>query len=231
MIQLLQSLDMHTHRFKGITSTERLHYHNFHDVTYLAPNVRQHHHAYYTYTTQDFNHKHLMLGITGPALYRQDGSHTHRLQSLTSINGGKSHYHEFRVITSRHYVPHITPPPIGPPSKPPKPTQPIAPPSKPSKPPKPTQPIAPPPKPVKPPKPTQPIAPPPKPVKPPKPTQPIAPPSKPAEPPKPTQPIAPPSKPTEPPKPTQPIAPPSKPTEPPKPTQPIEPAEPIQLIE
>ncbi|QVK21393.1 hypothetical protein KHQ82_03490 [Mycoplasmatota bacterium] len=182
MIQLLQSLDMHTHRFKGITSTERLHYHNFHDVTYLAPNVRQHHHAYYTYTTQDFNHKHLMLGITGPALYRQDGSHTHRLQSLTSINGGKPHYHEFRVITSRHYVPHITPPPIGPPSKPPKPTQPIAPPSKPVKPPKPTQPIAPPSKPVKPPKPTQPIAPPSKPVKPPKPTQPIAPPSKPVKP-------------------------------------------------
>ncbi|HET7580090.1 MAG TPA: YmaF family protein [Bacillales bacterium] len=85
--------ETHVHEFRGVTSRNDGHHHEFVGTTYPADNKMPHTHEYFTVTHFDDKHRHTLSGRTGPAIPLKGGGHTHKIEGMTSVDF--NHRHEY----------------------------------------------------------------------------------------------------------------------------------------
>jgi hypothetical protein len=68
-------------------------------MTAPAPTGVQHVHGYYTVTTLDDGHTHVIHGTTGPSVPIPGGGHVHYFEGYTTVNGRHPHAHLYRGTT------------------------------------------------------------------------------------------------------------------------------------
>jgi hypothetical protein len=91
---------VHVHQFRGITSFDVGHRHQYAGTTEPAPTSVQHSHRYFTVTSVDDGHRHQISGVTGPAIPLPDGGHYHEFRGTTSVSGANPHTHQYSGQTS-----------------------------------------------------------------------------------------------------------------------------------
>lgn len=90
---------VHIHEFKGVTSFDDGHSHQYAGTTEPAPSGVPHSHRYFTFTSVDDRHRHRISGMTGPAIPLPNGGHYHEFSGYTTVDDG--HRHIYRGRTSR----------------------------------------------------------------------------------------------------------------------------------
>lgn len=90
----------HLHEFRGVTSFDVGHNHNYAGITEPAPSGIQHTHYYFTFTTVDNRHRHEIHGITGPAIPLPEGGHYHEFSGVTTVDGTPPHSHRYSGAAS-----------------------------------------------------------------------------------------------------------------------------------
>ncbi|RCW42272.1 YmaF family protein [Paenibacillus prosopidis] len=88
-------IPIHVHEFKGVTSFDVGHDHRYASKTEPAPSGVQHVHRYCTFTSVDNEHRHLIKGVTGPAIPLRGGGHFHCFEGCTTVSGAIPHTHEY----------------------------------------------------------------------------------------------------------------------------------------
>lgn len=90
---------VHSHELRGVTSFDVGHNHCFAGKTQPAPSGVQHTHCYCTFTTIDAEHKHVIRGVTGPAIFLPDGRNYHQFCGVTTVDGDVPHAHRYEGCT------------------------------------------------------------------------------------------------------------------------------------
>nr|WP_026105071.1 YmaF family protein [Halalkalibacterium ligniniphilum] len=91
---------VHSHHIKGITSFDVGHEHRYSGTTERAPSGISHTHRYFTYTTINSGHKHVIKGVTGPDIPLPGGGHYHEFSGVTTVDGATPHRHQYSGRTS-----------------------------------------------------------------------------------------------------------------------------------
>jgi hypothetical protein len=91
---------IHTHQFKGVTSFDDGHSHQYAGTTEPAPSGVQHTHRYFTSTSVEDRHRHQIRGVTGLSIPLPNGGHYHEFSGVTTVAGASPHRHRYGGRTS-----------------------------------------------------------------------------------------------------------------------------------
>lgn len=91
---------VHVHNFRGATSYDDGHFHEYAGTTEPAPSGVQHTHGYFAETAFNDGHTHIIRGVTGPMISVPGGGHIHYFHGVTTVNGRHPHTHAYEGQTS-----------------------------------------------------------------------------------------------------------------------------------